>query len=150
MRTSRLICIPIAALAVSNCIGQLQLDWAHAAPGPHGEEGQGTAVDQFGNTLVIGSFLTTIDLDPDAVGGELSTNQEAAFVARYDPSGDLSIAFAVHASQAIYPTSISFIGNGGFLVAGTFAGLGRFDPDDPNAFVSGAGFGDAFIAATIN
>lgn len=91
--------------------------WEFAIGGSAYDRTYGVAVDYLGNVFIAGSFFNTIDL-----GGEtLDAAAGRAFIAKYDPDGELIWASQISGNSG-NPLHVSTDGAGNLVVTGLFLG----------------------------
>lgn len=102
-----------------------ELLWAKALGGPGEEHATGLSVDWNGNVFVSGTFTGTIDLEPGAPGGELTS------------AGDQDLFLAKLSAE------------GAYLWSARFASAGASAPGgDPRLIRVAAPTGEAFLAGS--
>lgn len=104
-------------------------------------------VDSGGNVYATGYFSGTVDFDPGPGDASLTADGvNDAFVAKYDPDGDLMWAKKIGGNGDNRGNSIALDGVGNVLVTGRFSGTVDLDPDAA-AVLPKMGFGssDVFI-----
>jgi Ca2+-binding RTX toxin-like protein len=128
--------------------GDVQLDWAQAAGGLANDSGSSIAVDAAGNTHITGTFSGTVDFDPSpAVFNLTSSNGSAdAFVASYDPAGNLRSAFAIGGPGDDQGVSIAVDASGNTHITGAFRFTMDVDPGVTVFEITSSGGRDAFVA----
>ncbi len=109
-----------------------------------------SAVDNFGNLVVVGSFRGSVDIDPSGMSQILTSTGPGAFsgdmfVAKYNPNGDLLWGFAVGDDGAVYPTGLSIDSSNNIIVSGKFRFSVDFDPGIGVAQAYGSPITDGFI-----
>ncbi len=121
------------------------------------EAGIDIAIDNQGNTFVIGNFKKTIDFDPSPGVFELINNSvfnDDIFVASFDTDGNLRFAFSIGSPEdyAERARGISLDDDGNVYITGQFNGVVDFDPStDVFEVVSNDVFaGNGFVASYSN
>ncbi len=115
------------------------LQWAQRAGGVGADAGNHVAVDAAGNVYITGWFR-----DSATFGNVTLTNtgEYTAFVARYDPNGNLRWAVRPDSSQYSYGSAVAVDSVGNIILAGTYEGAIRFGQTNLRA----VGQTDAFLA----
>ncbi|MBO0699005.1 MAG: hypothetical protein J2P46_11470, partial [Zavarzinella sp.] len=108
----------------------------------------GLGVDGAGNVYAAGAFAGTVDFDPGAGTSPLaSAGGTDGFAWKLDPTGAMLYAkrFGGVNSETVADMSVNPAGN--LSVAGTFTGIGDFDPNPATAanLVSGSGAADTYV-----
>jgi hypothetical protein len=105
------------------------------------------AIDASGNIYVTGRFAGTVDFDPGAgVTNLTSAGDRDAFVARYDPTGNLDFALALCGTGFDGSQGIAVDASGNIYVTGDFVGTADFDPGPGVVNLTSAGASDIFLA----
>lgn len=96
--------------------------WAFNIGGTGTDRPMTFKMDPSGNLVLAGDFSTSVDFDPGPSTTTLTSNGGAdIFVAKYDQSGQLLLAFNVGGPNTDYAESIAFDSNGDFILVGEFA-----------------------------
>ncbi len=103
----------------------------------------GMEADASGNTIVIGSFIGIMDLDPSATIVNISSPEtsqggflSAGFFAKYNSSGALVWAKVLgNAPGNLYLSALALDADGSVYLAGNYSGSGGVFDLDPNAGV---------------
>jgi hypothetical protein len=108
----------------------------------------GLGVDGVGNVYAAGAFAGTVDFDPGAGTSSLvSAGGTDGFAWKLDPTGAMLYAkrFGGVNSETVADMSVNPAGN--VAIAGTFTGVGDFDPNPAAVanLVSGSGAADAYL-----
>jgi len=108
------------------------IGWAQTFGGLDEDEGIDVAIDDEGNSYVVGFFRNTVDFDPDPVGVEerTSVGSEDAFLCKYKPQGTLEWALTWGSSSGDRGNGVAVDDYGTVLVTGWFQGTTDFDPGD--------------------
>jgi gliding motility-associated-like protein len=117
--------------------------------------GNGTEIktDPQGNIYVTGIFTGTVDFDPGPGTFNIAATTQEIFVLKLNAGGDLVWAkdlghiASVGGSGTGRGNAISLDANGNIYVAGTFYGIGDFDPG-PAIYNLGANSAESFVFVT--
>lgn len=116
------------------------LRWAFHVGSTGVDSANGVAVDDEGNSYVIGTFRLSADFDPGEGSLILTSNgQTDAFIASYDVDGHLRWAFNIGGpgfDQGLAITNTPF---GAICVSGSFRETVDFDPGDGQLLFTSAG-----------
>jgi len=103
--------------------------WACGWGGSGSDEGEGVAVDDFGDVYVVGSFNSTVDFDPGAGSHSATSNgDEDAFVCKFDSSMNFQWAETWGGGNDEYSRAVATDGSSSIYVTGDF----RSSPIDFN------------------
>ena len=109
------------------------------------------AVDGNGNAYLSGTFMGTADLDPSDAGQRAvaAGSNTTPFVEKLAPDGSYLWADTVRTVTAVTGTSnvltgLAVDGIGNVYAAGTFAGVGDFDPGSGTNILTSAALGRRF------
>lgn len=125
------------------------LQWMHNFGSAYTDQGLDITIDNNGNVIMTGIFVTLIDFDPSATGTfNLTTPQFTTngYVAKYDGDGNFITAFKIVGSIS---NNVQTDNNNNIIVNGTFHGFGNFDVVGGNAIIyatGGSADDDYFIA----
>jgi len=105
--------------------------WAGAWGGTSGDYGAGVVVDNFGNVYVTGSFVNTVDFDPDPVSEYpvTSTGSDDAYLIKLDSSDNFVWVRNWGGSSSEYGCGVAVDSTGNVYVTGNFWETADFDPD---------------------
>ena len=121
--------------------------WAKQVGGTGLTFGYDIATDAPGNVFISGNFNGTIDFDPGPGTKNLTSNNSLdAFLAKYNPSGDLLWAHRLGGAQFEEARSITADAAGNVLVAGIFNDSVDFDPGPGTAALQATAGGDVYLA----
>ena len=123
--------------------------WAKKIGGIKTEAGYAIALDGNGNIYITGGFQGTVDFDPGTGVKSLTAGGTTMdiFVAKFDPSGNLSWAKSIGGvtNTTDYGSSIAADASGNVYTTGFFYATVDFDPDAPVVNLSSSGNSDVFI-----
>ena len=125
------------------------LVWAKHMGGPDGASGKAIAVDGSGNILITGSFLGTVDFDPDSLGevNLTSAGGNDIFVCKIDAAGNLLWVRQLGGPDGAEGYSITTDASGNIYTTGVFSETADFNPDTlAQHNLSSAGSTDIFIS----
>lgn len=123
------------------------LVWAKQVGGTGVDFGYGIALDGDGNICLTGNFTGTADFDPGPGTKNLtSLGNFDAFLAKYDPSGNLLWANNLGGTQFEEARCIAVDAAGNIAIAGIFGGTADFDPGPGNTAFEAAGTNDVYFA----
>jgi len=111
----------------------------------------GLGLDGMGNVYAAGTFAGTLDFDPGTAAFNLVSNGSAAdgFAWKLDGAGTMRYAFRFGGTNAETVSELSVDQAGAAYIAGTFTGVGDFNPNPaPTAvanLVSGSGAADTYV-----
>ncbi len=98
-------------------------------------QAQGAAIDEMGNSYVIGDFNGTVDFDPGSATANLtSAGSGDVFVAKLDAGGNLVWARRMGGSGPDSGRAIAVDAAGNTYLTGYFRGTADFDPDPATSF----------------
>lgn len=104
-------------------------------------------IDASGNSIVTGYFNGTVDTDPGATGGDISSNGSwDAYLAKYDPSNNLLWSKAIGGSSGDFGNAVRTDNTGNIYVSGVFEGTAEFDGEGGSFQLTSGGGRDGFIA----
>lgn len=139
----------LSMLFFHSSIAQIKL-WSHHAgdTSVNGDFADEIRFDQNGNSIVVGSFHGTLQLDPSNLATSLtSVGSKDGFIAKYDPNGTLLFQKKITGPsyESIYAMDLDASGN--IFITGTFASTMDLDPNNAVAsFTSYGNSSDIFIA----
>ncbi len=138
---------PLAALALLLAASPAFAQYPLHVGGPQNDVANATHYDDLGNTYLVGAFRGAADFDPSVFSLTLgSAGNTDAFVASYDPGGNVRWAFAIGtpgrevANDVIHQDGVIY-------VTGHYEGTPDFDPSSGTFFAPAGGGLDAFVAA---
>ncbi|BBK31902.1 hemolysin type calcium-binding protein [Stella humosa] len=100
--------------------------------------GYGVAVDDDGNSFVVGSFNGTVDFEAGDGAQVLVADAMDFFVAKYDGAGSLAwVRHAAASSDGDYGNAVAVDGDGNVQVVGTFDGTVDFGGASPVLVATG-------------
>lgn len=126
-----------------NCLGNTPDCGAHlwserfSSVGP-GPKLLATAVDSAGSVLLTGAYHGTIDFGT----GPLTTDDSLAYLAKFDASGTVQWAKGFGGTGVQSSQAVAVDGGGNVVIAGFFTETMQVGND----VLTGAGFGDVFVA----
>ncbi len=126
-----------------------KFEWAKRMGGPSEDGSMDMAVDQHGNTYIVGYFRgTNVDFDPGPGTAYLNSAGGAdIFVAKYDSSGHYLWANGIGGSNDDIGARLKINSLGNVYIAGWFASTNvDFDPGIGTAILSSAGATDIYFA----
>ncbi|MBK7390565.1 MAG: SBBP repeat-containing protein [Bacteroidetes bacterium] len=103
-------------------------------------------LDSSDNLIVIGLFQGTADFNPDNGTANLTSSNEAVFVAKYNSSGSYLWAFKIESNSHIAGYSISVDPMSNIYITGVFGGSADFDPTSSVNNINSIGGDEIFIA----
>lgn len=103
-------------------------------------------IDVFDNFYIIGSFQGTTDFNPGSGTANLSSANDALFVAKYNSAGTYKWAFKVAASSSITASGISIDSLSNVYITGAFSGTADFNPTSGVLNLTSSANDDIFIA----
>lgn len=128
---------------------QLDFNWGFGLGSSGQDVATGTVVDASGNVYVSGHFADTLDFDPSSTAATRLGSDMApdAFLAKYDPSGNLLWAKHIEGStMPIYIQDMAVDGQGAVYLTGYFGGTVDFDPGVGVSSLTATGPFDIFLA----
>ncbi len=122
------------------------LEWARAWGGTSDDHGKGIDIDSSGNVYSIGDFTDTVDFDPGPAVFNMSTTVgSAAFVSKFDATGNFLWAVQLGAGSDCYAYAIDVDESGNIHVTGCFTGIGDFDPGAGSNVLTSVQVSDIFV-----
>lgn len=120
--------------------------WAKSIGQSDADYVKGVTTDANGNIFVAGSFVNTLDLNPDApVNNFTSSGSQDAFVLKLDANGNYIWAKTFGSSSYESPQSIVLSATGEIFITGVYTGASDMDPG-PGSFILGAqNWDDTFV-----
>ncbi|MEO8068274.1 MAG: hypothetical protein ABI599_11330 [Flavobacteriales bacterium] len=117
--------------------------WAEPGAGAADAAGQAIAVDAQGNSVVVGTYNSTIGF-----GGQLlsTPNEDGIFMAKFAPDGTLQWAHIVANGPGIAVHGITIDYGGAIAIVGMFQGTVAFIPGTNGTILTSAGSFDVFVA----
>ena len=103
-------------------------EWARTWGGSSYDYGNGVAVDGSGNVYVTGRFSGTVDFDPDGGDPHTGNGYYAAFLSKFDSSGNFDWARTWGGSGYDWGEGVAADGSGNVYVTGYFEDTVDFDP----------------------
>jgi Beta-propeller repeat len=144
--TAALLAACVTSFAPITASGQ-SAQFAINVGGESEDLAQSIAVDDAGNSYVTGYFTGTVDFDPGPGEAELLSGNGTtdAFVAKYDPSGELLWVFRLGGKSGD-DLGIDIAVQGQYIVVvGQFSGTTDFDPGPTLRRMTAAGGTDGFV-----
>lgn len=121
--------------------------WAFSIGGPSQDIGLGIATDKFDNVYVTGFFADTADFDPsNNTQNLISTANNSAFLAKYNPAGMYQWAFQIDPSSSAVGRSVAVDTLNNVYITGGFDGSPDFDPSGNTQTLNSAEYRDVFLA----
>ncbi len=122
-------------------------DWAISMAGNSYDACKAIALDDAGNVYATGYFSTTVDFDAGPGVFNLSVvNAEDAYLAKYDPAGNLVWAKTIGDFRYQAGNALTLDASGNIYVTGIFFGTTDFDPGPGVANLISAGNEDIFVS----
>ena len=120
-----------------------QWQWAEPGAGAENAEGRAVAEDAQGNSVVTGTYRSTIGF-----GGQLlsSPGEDGIFLAKFDPSGVLLWLHIVANGPGITVRGITIDDGGAIAIVGMYQGTVVFSPGPFGSTLTSAGSFDVFVA----
>lgn len=120
-------------------------EWAKSFGGKDWDRCSKIVSDNSGNIITIGSFIDTVDFDPNSGVFNMTAVGSDGFIQKLDPSGNLIWAKALVGIAVTDILGIVLDNFGNIYLTGTFQGVTDFDPG-PDVFNLEAGIGrSAFV-----
>ena len=117
--------------------------WAEPGAGSANADGQAIAVDAQGNSVVVGTYNSTIDFG----GALLSTpGEDGIFMAKFNPNGALLWSHIVANGPGITVHGITIDDGGAIAIVGMYQGTVAFIPGEVGTILTSAGSFDVFVA----
>jgi hypothetical protein len=125
----------------------VSFEWARTFGSVEEDRGNALAIDNAGNSYIVGAFRGTADFDPGEGEFTLTSNgQDDGFVQKMDASGNFEWAFQIGAEGDLdRATSITTDETGDIYVTGSFEGMVDFDPGVGVFDLTSNGGSDIFI-----
>jgi len=122
--------------------------WANSIGGSNMNEGNGIALDNFGNVYITGYFQDTADFDPGAGTANLisAASWGEDFFAKYDNSGNYLWAKGISYTGGALGNDITVDDLGNVYITGNFMGIADFDPGPGTSNLISVGSSDIFFA----
>ncbi|MBL7944090.1 MAG: SBBP repeat-containing protein [Flavobacteriales bacterium] len=136
----------ILAVRGTHGVAQYTYDWVKQFGGGQTEWGNTITTDNNGNVITGGSFMFTVDFDPDEFGvAELSTvGNDNGFICKLDAAGNYLWATSIEGESNV--RAIATDSEGYVYAAGTFQGSVDFDAGSGEVLMNSNGANDAFLA----
>ncbi|HRH38740.1 MAG TPA: hypothetical protein PK760_10365, partial [Flavobacteriales bacterium] len=140
-RSNSILLILILAATSPLCAQSWQ--WADAGAGAANANGSAIEVDAQGNSVVVGTYNSTIGF-----GGQLlsTPGEDGIFMAKYDPYGALLWAHIVANGAGITVHDITIDDAGAIAIVGMYQGTVAFSPGPLGTSLTSAGSFDVFVA----
>ena len=122
--------------------------WAKAMGGAGQDYGFSITTDASGNVYTTGTFIGTVDFDPDSSGtfNLTSAGAEDIFISKSDGSGNFVWAKAMGGTVQDVGLFIAVDASGNVYTTGYFSGTADFDPDSSVSFnFISVGANDIFV-----
>ena len=136
----------LSGLSASVAFGQ-ELNWAKGTGGTEKDNGTRIAVDQAGNSCVIGFFAGTATFEAGEPNQTILTSggESEIFVARYDSAGALLWVKPAGTDARGFGIAVDSVGN--CYITGGFWGTATFAPGEANqTTLTSEGYSDIFVA----
>jgi hypothetical protein len=120
--------------------------WVQAASGTSEVLPVSVCVDNSGNSITVGNFKGTVDLDPGPAEKKyISAGFTDIFILKLDPSGNFISAQTI--GDTLYDEASTAIidKNGNLLITGSFQGTVDFDPSPAVIKITTKGYLDGFL-----
>ncbi len=137
---------PLAAFFRYDLTVEGDSGWARTWGGSDFDYGRGVAMDGSGNVYVAGSFMGTVDFDPDGGDPHTSNGSDDIFLSKFDSSGNFEWARTWGGGldwDSGSGVAADWLGN--VYVTGYFTGTVDFDPDGGDSHTSN-GKRDVFLS----
>ncbi len=121
--------------------------WAVSVGGTQNDLANSVAVDGNDNIILVGSFGSTVDFDPDTSQFLLTASPSAnhAFALKLSPTGKFVWAVGFGANSLIHAADLSIDDTSNIYICGKFANTVDFDPDTGTFNLTYAGQADIFV-----
>lgn len=144
------IFVSLVCLSTSSLFSAAPPSFILTIGGPNTERVNDLAVDEAGNTYILGSFQGTVDFDPGPDTEEHTATSTDMFVASYTASGSLRFVIIVENPSGfdthVEGSAIAVDAAGNFYVTGIFEGTIDFDPGTETQTRTSNGFKNVFVA----
>lgn len=105
-----------------------------------------STLDPNGYIYTVGTFIDTLDLDPNAgVSEVVSAGQADIFIQKLDLDGNFVWGKSEGGSDMDHASAVCIDANGNVCITGGFNGVADFDPDAGVNNLTSQGFSDIFI-----
>jgi hypothetical protein len=123
-----------------------QIEWINSTGGDEWDCAYQIAIDETGNSYVIGHFNSTVDLDPGPIDNTVSTEgQRDILVQKFDPFGNLIWAKTIGSNDSEEAKSIVIGNSGNIYITGDFQATLDFDPGIGISDLTPQGITDVFV-----
>lgn len=136
------ICVLILSLLISfTCYTQPVFDWVRVYGGniPSGTPNEfcySVAVDTYGSSYSVGTFMSVGNFDPGISNTSYSSNGMVdAYLCKFDSSGNFEWAFTFGGVFNDNALGIAYDGDSSIYITGVFTGNADFDPDTSSQFI---------------
>lgn len=120
--------------------------WAKTTQGQSSESVRDICTDPLGNTLIVGEYQGTVDLDPGIDEMNQTTNGlDDIFIQKLNSSGELIWAKSIGGYGYDYGRSIKTDADGNIFICGNFKSFMDFDPSSGDYTLFSSGGADAFV-----
>jgi hypothetical protein len=144
----KIILLSLSLISSISIFGQADLEWAKSTGGTSFDILRDVATDNLGNTVSVGDFYETIDLDPGTgVQNVTSAGASDIVVRKLDPSGNLVWAHTFGNYDGDIGNGVACDNFGNIYVTGSFRAEVDFDPGTGSLILgtNGASASQAFI-----
>ena len=127
------------------------LVWAESIKGSAPVNALDIAVDNYGQSYILGTFMDTVDVDPGIGISHFIAPypQTHTYIVKLDDSGNFlwgkQIRVTVGGQHHVSGKNLALDGSGGLIVAGTFKSTVDFDPSVGSSDLTANGGTDIFI-----
>jgi hypothetical protein len=120
--------------------------WAKSLGQSDADYVSGVTTDANGNIFVVGSFVNTIDLNPDVpVNNFTAAGSQDAFLLKLDSNGNYLWAKIFGSTSYESPTSVALSPTGEIVIGGIYSGVTDMDPGPGSFILNADGWDDSFI-----
>ena len=144
---AKLLVLCICSLLTQSSFAQLSLNWGTGLGNINQDFSNSMVVDATGNIYISGYISDTVDFDPSVnqllLGSDMAPD---AFLAKYDPSGNLIWAKHIEGStMPVFSEDIAVDGQGDVYLTGYFGGTVDFDPGTATSNLTASGPFDVYL-----
>ena len=133
----------ILPLLLSTTLYGQSWSWAQPGEGAASANGQAIAADAQGNSVVTGTYNSSIGFGDQLLS---SPNEDGVFMAKFDPDGALLWAHIVANGPGITVHGITIDDAGSIAIVGMYQGTVAFIPGTNGTVLTSAGSFDVFVA----
>jgi hypothetical protein len=124
-----------------------KIEWAKSVGGASADTGSSIAIDNEGNSYIIGHFGSTVDFDPGPDIFELTdigANKDA-YILKLDNEGEFIWAKSIESESIFYAKQINIDADGNLYITGYFYGEPDFDPGIGTHIISAGESVDSYL-----